>query len=215
MIMSKEPQEITEDEIIDEETNLPVTQESEKLMVKREVLEWDKMMEMAEFLSKSTVIPISYQNRPENILICVDLASRMGLSPLAVMQNLYIIQGKPSFSGQAIASLIRSSGQFSNVEVNFVGEEGKDSWGCYVSAERNGKTLKGATVTMKMAHAEGWSKKSGSKWLTMPEIMLTYRAYTFFGRQFAPELMMGLHAVEELEDIGVKTEKVKVVNPFD
>ena len=204
-----------ESEIIDEETNLPVTQESEKLMVKREVLEWDKMMEMAEFLSKSTVIPISYQNRPENILICVDLASRMGLSPLAVMQNLYIIQGKPSFSGQAIASLIRSSGQFSNVEVNFVGEEGKDSWGCYVSAERNGKTLKGATVTMKMAHAEGWSKKSGSKWLTMPEIMLTYRAYTFFGRQFAPELMMGLHAVEELEDIGVKTEKVKVVNPFD
>jgi hypothetical protein len=120
MIMSKEPQEILEDEIIDEETNLPVTQESEKLMVKREVLEWDKMMEMAEFLSKSTVIPISYQNRPENILICVDLASRMGLSPLAVMQNLYIIQGKPSFSGQAIASLIRSSGQFSNVEVNFV-----------------------------------------------------------------------------------------------
>ena len=213
--MSKEPQEILEDEIIDEETNLPVTQESEKLMVKREVLEWDKMMEMAEFLSKSTVIPISYQNRPENILICVDLASRMGLSPLAVMQNLYIIQGKPSFSGQAIASLIRSSGQFSNVEVNFVGEEGKDSWGCYVSAERNGKTLKGATVTMKMAHAEGWSKKSGSKWLTMPEIMLTYRAYTFFGRQFAPELMMGLHAVEELEDIGIVQEKSKVVNPFD
>lgn len=213
--MSKEPQEILEDEIIDEETNLPVTQESEKLMVKREVLEWDKMMEMAEFLSKSTVIPISYQNRPENILICVDLASRMGLSPLAVMQNLYIIQGKPSFSGQAIASLIRSSGQFSNIEVNFIGEEGKDSWGCYISAERNGKQLKGAKVTMGMAKAEGWTKKNGSKWLTMPEMMLTYRAYTFFGRQFAPELMMGLHAVEELEDIGVKTEKVKVVNPFD
>ena len=213
--MSKEPQEILEDEIIDEETNLPVTQESEKLMVKREVLEWDKMMEMAEFLSKSTVIPISYQNRPENILICVDLASRMGLSPLAVMQNLYIIQGKPSFSGQAIASLIRSSGQFSNIEVNFIGEEGKDSWGCYISAERNGKQIKGAKVTIGMAKAEGWTKKNGSKWLTMPEMMLTYRAYTFFGRQFAPELMMGLHAVEELEDIGVKTEKIKVVNPFD
>jgi len=204
-----------ESEIIEEESGLPEVQENNKLVVKREVLEWDKMMEMAEFLSKSTVIPISYQNRPENILICVDLASRMGLSPLAVMQNLYIIQGKPSFSGQAIASLIRSSGQFSNIEVNFIGEEGKDSWGCYISAERNGKTLKGATVTMKMVHAEGWSKKSGSKWLTMPEMMLTYRAYTFFGRQFAPELMMGLHAVEELEDIGVKTEKIKVVNPFD
>ena len=213
--MSKEPQEILEDEIVDEESSLPVTQESEKLTVKREVLEWDKMMEMAEFLSKSTVIPISYQNRPENILICVDLASRMGLSPLAVMQNLYIIQGKPSFSGQAIASLIRSSGQFSNIEVNFIGEEGKDNWGCYISAERNGKQLKGAKVTIGMAKAEGWTKKNGSKWLTIPEMMLTYRAYTFFGRQFAPELMMGLHSVEELEDIGVKTEKAKVVNPFD
>ena len=213
--MSKEPQEILEDEIIEEESTDLVVKEENKLEVRREILDWGQMMEMSSFLAKSTIIPVSYQNRPENILICVDLASRMGLSPLAVMQNLYIIQGKPSFSGQAIASLIRSSGQFSNVEVNFVGEEGKDSWGCYVSAERNGKTLKGATVTMKMAHAEGWSKKSGSKWLTMPEIMLTYRAYTFFGRQFAPELMMGLHAVEELEDIGIVQEKSKVVNPFD
>lgn len=205
---------ILEAEIIDEETGI-VVQENNKLAVKREILDWDKMMAMAEFLSKSTIIPVSYQNRPENILICVDLASRMGLSPLAVMQNLYVIQGKPSFSGQAIASLIRSSGQFTNVEVNFTGKEGTDDWGCYITAERNGKQLKGATVTMKMAHAEGWSKRAGSKWITMPEIMMTYRAFTFFGRQFAPELMMGLHAIEELEDVGLSQEKVKVKNPFD
>lgn len=210
-----EEQVIYEADVIEEETGLQV-KDSNKLQVKREILDWGQLMEMANFMSKSTIIPVSYQNRPENILVAIDLASRMGISPIVVMQNLYIIQGRPSFSGQAIASLIRSSGQFSNVEVNFVGTEGKDDWGCYITAMRNGKQLRGATVTLKMAKAEGWEQKSGSKWKTMPELMLTYRAYTFFGRQFAPELLLGLHATEEIEDVfGGQAEKKKVSNPFD
>ena len=210
-----EEQAVYEPEIIEEETGLQV-KDSNKLEVKREVLDWGQLMEMANFMSKSTIIPVSYQNRPENILVAIDLASRMGISPIVVMQNLYIIQGRPSFSGQAIASLIRSSGQFTNVEVNFVGEEGKDTWGCYITAMRNGKQLRGATVTVKMAKSEGWYQKNGSKWQTLTELMLTYRAYTFFGRQYAPELLLGLHTTEEMEDVfGGQPEKKKVSNPFE
>lgn len=210
--------EILESEIVEvEEVNtLEVIKPENKLEVKREILDWKQLMEMSTFLASSNIIPASFQRRPENVLVAVDLASRMGLSPIMVMQNLYIVQGKPSWSGQAIAGLIRSSGQFSNVEVNFVGEEGKDSWGCFISAERNGKRLKGATVTIAMSKKEGWYQKNGSKWQTIPELMLTYRAYAFFGRQFAPELSMGLHTLEEMEDVyGAVAEKPKVVNPFD
>lgn len=210
--------EILESEVVEvEEVNtLEVIKPENKLEVKREILDWKQLMEMSTFLASSNIIPASFQRRPENVLVAVDLASRMGLSPIMVMQNLYIVQGKPSWSGQAIAGLIRSSGQFSNVEVNFVGEEGKDSWGCFISAERNGKRLKGATVTISMAKKEGWYQKNGSKWQTIPELMLTYRAYAFFGRQFAPELSMGLHTLEEMEDVyGAVAEKPKVVNPFD
>jgi len=203
-----------EAEIIEEETDLVVKEES-KLEVRREILDWDKMMGMAEFLSKSTIIPVQYQNRSENILIAIDLASRMGVSVLALMQSLYIINGKPSLSGQAIASLIRSSGQFTNVELHYTGEPHTDSWGAFVTAERNGKLLKGAEVTVKMAKAEGWYQKNGSKWQTLTELMLSYRSYTYFARMYAPEILLGLHVIEEVEDMGGKSETKKVVNPFD
>ncbi len=52
-----------------------------------------------------------------------------------------------------------------------------------------------------MAEAEGWSKKSGSKWKTMPELMLSYRAATFFGRMYCPDLLMGMQTQDELQDI--------------
>lgn len=186
--------------------------------ISREILNTERLMDMASMLSKSTIIPANYMNRPENCYIALDMASRMGMSPLVVMQNLYVIQGKPSFSGGAIASMIRSNPQFKNVELNYVGEEGKDTWGAYVTAERtsNGKILKGGTVTIATAKKEGWYQKSGSKWQTMPEIMLGYRAYAWFGRIYAPELMMGMQSVEEVQDInGYTVEKEKPVNPYE
>lgn len=180
-------------------------------------LSFEQLMQWATMLAGSTIVPASYQNRPENCLIAVDMASRMGLSPMVVMQNLYVIQGKPSWSGQAIASLIKASPQFKNVTLNYVGEVGTNSWGAYVTAERasDGKIIKGGTVTIEIAKKEGWTAKQGSKWLTMPEIMLAYRAYAWFGRVYAPELLMGLQSVEEVEDVIVDTVSRKVVNPFD
>lgn len=208
--MSKE---VIDVEVVQENAVEEFKPTTNKLEVKREILDWGQLMEMSAMLAKSTIIPINYQNRPENILVAVDLASRMGLSPLAVMQSLYVIQGRPSFSGQAIASLIRTSGQFKNVELIYVGEEGKDDWGAYVQAERSGKLLKGTTVTIGMAKKEGWYQKGGSKWQTLPQQMMAYRAYTFFGRLYAPELMMGLHTTDELEDI--ISEPTLVENPYE
>mgnify|MGYP003445197861 FL=1 len=199
-------------EIIESEQQI-VEHSKKQIEVAREIIPMDKLMEMSETLAKSTIVPAVYQRRPENCFVALDMASRMGLSPMVVMQNLYVIQGKPSWSGSAMASLIRSSNQFTNVELNFVGQEGSDSWGAYVTATRvsNGKLLKGSTVTIAMAKKEGWYQKGGSKWQTIPELMLSYRAYAFFGRVYAPELLMGLQSAEEVEDVIVKS---TVTNPY-
>lgn len=192
-----------------------VIKEEKQVAITPQVLSMDRLMEMADMLAKSTVIPVAYQNRSENVFIALDMASRMGVSPLVVMQNLYVIQGKPSFSGQAVASMIRSNPKFRNVELHYVGEEGKDSWGAYVTAENvaNDRQLKGATVTLAIAKAEGWYQKNGSKWKTMPELMLAYRAYAWFGRVHCPEIMMGLQTTEEVyDDPQVKN---KVSNPYE
>ena len=59
---------------------------------------------------------------------------------------------------------------------------------------------------MQMADAEGWTKKNGSKWKTMPELMLSYRAATFFGRMYCPDLLMGMQTADEVEDIQASKE---------
>jgi hypothetical protein len=65
-----------------------------------------------------------------------------------------------------------------------------------------GEKLTGPDVTIGMARKEGWYDKKGSKWQTMPQLMLTYRAAAFFIRTCAPEISMGLPTSDELEDIG-------------
>ena len=202
-----------ETNIIEVEEKKLLSEPKKKIEVAREVIPMDKLMEMADMLSKSNILPVMYQRRPENCFVALDMASRMGVSPMIVMQNLDVIQGKPSWRGSAIASMVRTSKQFTNVELNFVGEEGKDSWGAYVSATRvsNGKIVKGSKVTIAMAKKEGWYQKGGSKWQTMPELMLSYRAYAFFGRVYCPEIMMGLQSAEEVEDV---TTKKTVSNPY-
>jgi len=182
--------------------------------VAREAIPFHQLMEMASMLSKSTIVPISYQNRPENCFVAMDMASRMGVSVMMVMQNMYVVQGKPSWSGQAMASMVKSNPQFKNVQLTYVGKEGSDEWGAYVSAEnaRTGATIKGATVTIATSKKEGWYQKTGSKWQTMPELMLAYRAYAWFARVHCPELMMGLQSTEELYD--VNTPEVEVLNPY-
>lgn len=185
--------------------------------VRREVMNMAETMKMAEMLAKSTIIPVTYQRRPENCFVALDMASRTGLSPLVVMQNLYVIQGKPSWAGSAIASMLNASVKFEDVELVYVGEKNTDSWGAYVQAKnrKSGKTLKGGTVTIRTAKQEGWFEKSGSKWKTMPEIMLAYRAYAWFGRVYAPELMMGMQSSEEIYDVIGEATKSKAVNPYE
>lgn len=203
--------------IITEESSVVVKDPTKLIEVAREVMPMSELLKMSEMLSKSTIVPQNYQHRPENCFIAMDMASRMGVSVMMVMQNMYVVNGKPSWSGQAVASLIRSNPQFRNVTLHYVGKEKSDEWGAYITAERvsNGKTLKGGTVTIATAKKEGWFQKPGSKWVSMPELMLAYRAYAWFGRVYCPELMMGMQTMEETYDITDTVDTVEVKNPYE
>ena len=200
-----------EEDIIEEETGELVTIKNNTVNAIKEIVPLHEMVKMAEMLSKSTVIPVSFQNRMENILVALDLSNRMGISPFVIMQQLYIIQGKMVFSGQFIATIIQTNPKFRKVELVYVGEEGKDSYGAFVQAEsvETGKMLKGTTVTIGMAKAEKW----GAKWSTMSTQMLGYRSFTFFGRLYCPADLMGLYSNDEVEDFSKPTQKVS--NPYE
>lgn len=161
------------------------------------------LSKLAQNFASSQIVPEIYQKNAANCFVACEIANRMGVSPLMVMQNLYIVQGKPSWAGQACIALINGTKQFSPLRFVFVGEKGTDSWGCYVTCTRlsDGEVLNGAVVDMQMAKAEGWLAKKGSKWITMPEQMMQYRAAAFFARVYCPNALMGLQTAEEVQDV--------------
>lgn len=156
---------------------------------------------MCQMLAASTLVPQSFQNNLPNVMIALEIANRTGSSPLAVMQNLYIVQGRPSWSSQFVIAALNSCGKFS--PLRFAVQGNGDNRSCYAWALESGtgERLEGPPVSIEMAKREGWFGKNGSKWQTMPELMLRYRAAAFFGRLYAPEILMGMQAQDEVEDI--------------
>lgn len=164
---------------------------------------FNELFKIGSVMSKTQLVPDNYRNKPEDCTIAIDIANRNGMSPLSVMQNLYVVKGKPTWSGQACIAMLRASKEYEHVKPVMVGERNTDGWGCYFKAidKSDGEVAKGTLVTIQMAKDEGWYSKPGSKWPTMPEQMLQYRAAAFFARIYMPNALMGFSVEGEAEDI--------------
>lgn len=194
--------------------------------------QFESMQRCAKPYADSTIVPTAYRGNLGNCIIALDLAHRMNLPALAVMQNLYVVNGNPSWSSKFLVATINTCGRFTNLryrkrnlgplgKVQYNGLEwsdekrkkttkvmeydatGIDNWECvaYAVEKATGETLESDPVTIEMAIKEGWYTKEGSKWVTMPMLMLTYRAAAFWQRVYAPEMSMGFRTVEEERDI--------------
>jgi len=178
---------------------------------------------MAEILVGSKFVPDRFREKLGDCMIALGIASRMGADPIMVMQNLYVVKGQPAWSGQFVIACINQSGQFRD-PLHFVevGTRGQDDWGFYAEAiSKAGTLIKGPTVDIALAKAEGWmpvndpatgklrrvnGKLVGNiKWLNLPEMMLRYRAGSWFGRTECPEVMMGFLSRGEVDDANVIT----------
>lgn len=167
---------------------------------------FEAMQRMAKLFTASSIVPDAFRgNNPTNqgnAVIALDMALRMGANPLMVMQNLYVVHGRPAWSAQFLIATLNQSGKFSALRYEFQGKEGQDDWGCRAVATElsTGEKLSGPLITIGLAKKEGWYSKTGSKWQSMPELMLRYRAAAWFVRAYAPEIAMGLQSVEEVAD---------------
>lgn len=167
---------------------------------------FEQSMKMAKCLSVSSLVPAIYQDKEKglsNCIIALEMANRIKMSPLMVMQNLYIVHGNVGWSSKFLIAVWNTCGRYSTIKYEFEGDPKDDTWGCRATStdKDTGEILKSALVTIKMAKEENWYQKSGSKWKTLPELMLQYRSAAFLVRAYAPELSMGLQTIEEVEDI--------------
>jgi hypothetical protein len=199
--------------------------------------QFETMQRVCTMFANSELVPEMYKVSDKNpmpkaianCMVAIELASRIGASPLMIMQNMVPIYGKPSWSSKFLIATVNSCGRFEamkyrftdlgeikNVEyVDYEWQNGKKApvikkfagpiknIQCIAySKERGSKEeLESIPVTIEMAIKEGWYTKNGSKWKTMERLMLTYRAASFWTSAYAPELSMGIKTTEEVIDI--------------
>jgi len=182
-------------------TDITTTNQEGNSSIYQSVDSFEFAQRQAKSLCESDLVPKSYQGQKglSNCLVALEMSKRMNLSPLTVMQNLNIIHGTPSWSAQFISSQILGCGRFKNFDYVVSGEGSSLSVYCEAIRVEGNKKVKGTTVSMKMAREEGWTRNS--KYTSMPELMLRNRAATFFGRQYIPDLLLGVQTSEEVVDI--------------
>jgi hypothetical protein len=162
---------------------------------------FDHIQRVAKMFATSQLVPAAFQGNIPNVVIALNMAHRMGADPMAVMQNIYIVHGKPSWSSTFIIACINSCGRYSPLRFEVTGKDDAKTCVAWANEKGTNERLEGPPVSIGMAKAEGWYAKNGSKWKTMEELMLRYRAATLFGRLYAPEILMGMKTVEEVLDI--------------
>ena len=177
------------------------------------------LQRMATMFSSSTLVPTQFQGKQNfsNCVIALNMAQRLGADPLMVMQNLYVVHGTPSWSSKFMIAMFNQCGRYESIHYEETGEKGKDTQGviAWAKEKSTGEILKGPEVTIKIAKEEGWYAKNGSKWKTMPDQMLRYRAAAWFIRTTAPELSMGLQTVDEVTDTIDVTPRNAVEKPVE
>lgn len=196
----------------------------------------NNVQRVAKIFTNSVLVPKIYQIKEvgeaqaiANCIIALDMAGRLNANPLMIMQNLNIIQGRPSWSSKFLISTINTCGRFEPLKFKF-NEKGKiknvkytvhqwqagksvpivkvypdevENLECiaYTKDIKSGQILESSPVSVEMAIKEGWFTKSGSKWPTMTNQMLMYRTASFWTSSYAPEISLGMKTEEELNDI--------------
>jgi len=174
--------------------------------IARESAAFEMLQRQAKMFASSSLVPKEFQGNIANCAIGIGIAKRLGADPFMVLQNVDIIHGRPSFRATFLIAMVNSSGRFEPLQYRMDGIEGAADRSCiaWAKSKDDGTVLEGPKITIQMAKAEGWSTKAGSKWITMPELMLRYRAAAFFARLYAPDITLGMMTAEEAQDAAIR-----------
>lgn len=159
----------------------------------------DDIWRFAQCVVKSGFAPKGME-KPESVLIAVEMGYEVGLSPMAALQNTAVVNGRPTIYGDAALALVRGSGLLEFYEEKQVGAKGKDEFGYCVTAKRKGDNSKySETFTVADAKTAGLWGKPGP-WTQYPARMLKFRARGFLLRDAFGDVLKGMRTYEEARD---------------
>lgn len=197
--------------------SVPQVSNSPNAITVADTSNFEVQLRRAEIMAQAPFLPDAFRGNPGAVLIAVELADRLDLPVMAVCQNIYLVHNKPAFSGAFYISCINASGRFTPVDYEEQRDGNDHLIGVRVTVTRKGtgKQIFGPWVTLEMAAREGWAKNN-PKWQSMPELMIRYRAASFFARTYCPDVVMGFSVEGEAEDIVAAEQaeaKIEPINP--
>lgn len=163
---------------------------------------FEQVKKIAKVFYCSALVPAALRGKSEtegiaNIILAFSLASELKENPLVLMQNVFFVGGTPGWKTQyVIAKANRAKVFAGRINWRTTKPDGVLTVTAFAALADTGEPVE-ATVDMTMAKAEGWTKNS--KYASMPEHMLRWRAAAFLIRLYAPEVMLGYSTIEELE----------------
>lgn len=174
------------------DNTLPVVQKPSFSLAPRDL---EEALRFAEILSKSTIIPKDFANNPGNILVAIQWGMELGLQPMQAMQNIAVINGRPSLWGDAVIGLVKSSPL-----CEYITEEVTDDE-AVCKVKRRGEPEQSRTFTVADAKKAGLIGKQGP-WTQYPKRMMQMRARSWALRDVFPDVLRGMPIAEEIMDIG-------------
>lgn len=170
-------------------------------------------MQFSDMLANSSMVPKAYQGKPQDILVCVQWGYEMGLAPMQALQNIAVINGKPSVYGDAAMALVQASPVCEDVEEYFEAE-GTPNPVAVCVAKRKGRKPVTAKFSVEDAKRAGLWGKQGP-WSAYPKRMMQMRARGFALRDAFPDVLKGLITAEEAQDYPdeAKPKQAKDITP--
>jgi hypothetical protein len=166
----------------------------------------DEAMRFADLLSKASLVPKDFANNPGNILVAIQWGLELGLQPMQAMQNIAVINGRPSLWGDAVIALVKACPACEYV----VEEISDDSATCRV--KRAGEPEQSRTFSRADAKTAGLLGKQGP-WSQYPKRMLQMRARSWALRDVFPDVLRGLAVAEEALDMEVDVSYAQPAKP--
>lgn len=172
----------------------------------------DELRDMAADIVKSGWAPKG-MNKPETVFVAIQMGLELGLAPMQALQNIAVINGRPSIWGDAMPGLVKASGLLESFSESFEGKEGADSFTAVCVAKRRGEAN---PIVQRFSVADAkranlWDKQG--PWTQYPKRMLQMRARSWALRDGFPDVLRGLQASEEVRDIPIDVTPIEVAQP--
>jgi hypothetical protein len=163
---------------------------------------FEHLWRVAKAFSMSGMVPPHFQGKPESCMVALMYAEQLGEHPMVMFQETGVINGRPSTSARFAIARANKSGLLQGV-ITWSEKGQGDALEVTASAtlRETGEVIQ-ATVTMREAAADGWTRNS--KYKSIPGQMLRWRAATRLINLYIPEVLFGLGVKEEIEQVSVR-----------